>query len=394
MNRTIQTLLVMMGALSTISATDIFLPSLPSMALYFGVSENEVQLAVPLYMVGSLLVAPFLGDLSDKWGRRPVMLSGFVLFLFGTALCFFSTFLPIFLIGRFLQGFGSVVAPVVGWAIIQDLYPPDESPKIMSWIGAIISMGPFIAPGLGGYVHIAFGWRGNFALIFIFVGLTLILMFFSISKQHHLSSLKKQEKTTLIKSLKIYNRILKDKPFVFYVSLYGFLSCGQWCYLTLAPFYFENVLQLSPKVFGLYLSISSSFFILGTMVTPFLLNRLGSSKTLQVGALFPLVGAVLMFGVSVFYAHSILLIVLPVGFFFFGQAITWGPSTSRALHRFNDIRGAASGLRTLTITGSFALGGFMGSLFDDSSLLTLSFFLFIMAVGCWFFLQRALKLEA
>ena len=161
------------------------------MAVLFGVSVDQMQLSIPLYLIGSLLAAPFLGLLSDFVGRRPVMLWSTMLFLLGTGLCIFSLSLPIFLIGRMLQGFGAVAASAVGWALIQDLYPRDESAKIMSWMGTIISAVPLIAPALGGYIHTLFGWQANFMLIFCLATFTLILIY--AAKPLIISPLKKKE---------------------------------------------------------------------------------------------------------------------------------------------------------------------------------------------------------
>lgn len=390
-NRTIQMLLIMMGCLSTVGATDIFLPSLPSIAVYFGASEDPTQLAIPLYLVGSLLAAPILGILSDNLGKRPVLLAGLILFLVGTIMCIYAPSLPFFLTGRFIQGFGAIVSPVIGWAIIQDLYSKDEGAKIMSWMGSVISAGPFFAPGLGGYIHVAFGWQGNFVLIFLISALTLILMLFFYPKQKRL---KRQEKVSFIKTGEMYMRIIKDKPFLYYISLFSFLTCGEWCYLTLAPFYFENSLILSPDIFGLYLSGSASFFILGTFLSPFLLNRLGINNTLKFGVILTLIGSSILLGVSFLSPHHILLIVLPIGLYFLGTAIIWGPSSSRALQRFEDLRGTASGVRALVVTSSVTLGGFIGSFLNDSSIIPLSFFLLTMALVCWIVLQKVVTLES
>ena len=390
-SRTLQTILVVLVALAMVSATDIFLPSLPSMTIYFGASEDTTQLAIPIYLFGSLLGAPTLGILSDHFGRRPVMLWGIGLFLFGTALCIYSSTLPIFLSARFIQGFGAIVSPVVGWAIIQDLYPADESAKIMSWMGSIVSVAPLVAPGLGGYIHIAFGWQGNFFLIFLFAAMTLILMFFLKPKTEVRS---KKEKLSPLTTFKTYARIIMDKSFLFYVSFFALLTCGEWCYLTLIPFYFENSLHLSPNIFGLYLSASASFYILGTLLTPMILNWLGIRKTIAVGIGLALGGSSGLLCISFLAPTFPHLIVIAVGLYFMGTAVIWGPCTSRALQRFENIRGAASAARGLLLTASFALGGFIGSLLDDSSIIPLAFFLLTTAIGCWVIFQRLIKFES
>ncbi len=389
-SRILQTIVVALASFTTIAGTDIFIPSLPSLTTYFGASENAVQLSIPLYLVGSLFAAPILGVLSDHFGRRTLMFSGMGLFLFGTILCIYSPSLPVFLTARFIQGFGAVTAPVVGWAMIQDLYPADESAKIMSWMGSIISISPLLAPALGGYIHAAFGWQSNFILIFILTMITLTLMFFVKPKVKPRSQ---KEKFSLINSFTPFAQRYSVKLFLYCISFFGLLTCGEWCIITLIAFYFENTLHLSPEVFGLYLSLNGLFYILGTLLAPMSLNWCGVNKTLRIGIILTLVASGGLLCVA-FVAPTVpLLIMVAIGLYFVGTAMVWGPSTSRALQRFEKTRGAASALRGLLLNVSFALGGFAGSLLNDSSLIPLALFLLTMAIGCWIIFQRYVKLE-
>lgn len=380
MNRTTQMILVMMGCLATVAATDIFLPSLPSLAHYFGVSEDMVQLSIPVYMVGALFSAPILGTLSDRFGRRPIMIYGFTFFLIGSAWCIYAPTLNWFLAGRIVQGLGAVAPSVVGWALIQDLYPKDEGAKIMSWAGTVVCVGPFIAPGLGGYIHEAFGWRGNFLVLLILGAIPWILMVLSNINAPSPKSTAPQK--TLLQNLKDYGIIFSDVPFLCYVSFFAILGYGEWTYLTIAPFYFENVLHLSPAVFGLYLSGSASCYILGTFTAPFLIRALGILKAIRFGIFAALLGGSILVGVSLLNPTNILWIAISFGFYFYGSAVVWGPSKSRAFQRFDDIRGSASAVRNLILQGAFAAGGMTGSLMGDYSLIPLSFVVLGTGICC------------
>lgn len=390
-SRRLQTIVIILASLATIAATDIFLPSLPSLAIYFKASENAAQLSIPIYLLGSLLAAPILGTLSDHFGRRPLMLFGMGIFLFGTAACIYSPSLSVFLSARFVQGCGAAVSPVIGWAMVQDLYPADESAKVISRIGSLISLAPLIAPGLGGYIHMAFGWQGNFLFVFLLFLVPLIIMCFVKAEGRTPS---KKKKLSFTKSIKTYFIILEDQYFLLHIFLFSFLVCGLWCYLTIIPFYFENALSLSPNIFGLYISATASFYILGAFLSSHILNWLGVKKTLVVGIGLALLGSSSLLFVSFLAPSSPLFIVITVGIYLLGTAIIWGPSTSRALQRFEDIRGAASAIRTLLLTFSFAFGGFMGSMLDDLSLIPLALFLLSMALGCWLSFQQLGKLKS
>jgi len=388
--RFIQIALIAMTSLATTSATDIFLPSLPSMASYFQVSDAAAQLTVPICLLGSLIGGPILGVLSDSFPRKRVLILGLGIFLLGTALCAFSSSFSFLLMGRLIQGFGSIVSSVVGWAMVQDLYPGDSSAKIMSWMGSIICIAPLVAPGLGGYIHVTFGWQGSFVLLFLFAALAFLLMLFLIPTP---KSLKQKEKLPPLNTIKIYGTIISNKLFVFYISFFSLLAFGEWCYLTLIPFYFENTLRLTPDVFGLYISGGASFYILGASLTSMILSRLGIIRTLYVGILLTLTGGTFLLFISLFASSFPLLITLAVGLYFLGTAIVWGPSVSKALQCFESTRGAASAVRSLFITAASVLGGIAGSVMDDSSIFLLSLFMLMMAIGCFVIFQKVQKIE-
>lgn len=390
-SRTLQMIVVMVASLATIAATDIFLPSLPSMATYFSASVDATQLVVPMYLMGSLVAAPFMGTLSDIYGRQRILFWGMALFVLGTVACMIAPSLTFLLYARFLQGFGSIVSSVVGWALLQDIYPADEGAKFISWAGSVSCIAPLLAPALGGYIQIVFGWQGNFFVIFMCAVSTLFLMLYSKSETKPVSGRKKMSSLT---TLKTYGTIITDKPFLFYISFFSLLGSGEWCYLTIIPFYFENTLHISPNVFGLYLSTSAAFYVLGSVVTPWILKHIDLNRTLAFGLKITFGAGLFMLFISLFMASYPLLIALAMGLYFFGTSIVWGPSVSRALQRFEEDRGAASAVRSFLNMTAFATGGFVGSFLNDSTLVVLALLLILMAGICWLIFQNLTKFEA
>lgn len=380
-SRTLQTFIVMVATIATAAATAIFLPSLPSLAIYFQTSNDLTQLAVPLALFGAFVATPIVGSLSDHYGRLPVMMGGMLVFLIGTAACIFSPTLPFFLIARFIQGCGGATSFIVGWALIPDIYPKDESTKIITWMGAGISVSPVLAPVIGGYLQDLWGWQASFILILTLIVIIIGLLFCVPS-----SSEKNTPRGTLplLDLLKNYVEILQHRNFLIYSSLFSLLACGEWCYLTMIPFYFEKTLFLLPSVFGIYLAGSAAFKIVGTFLTPMLLKSIGDTKTIKIGIFFTLIGSLSLLLISFFAPTSPLFIVGSFGLYIFGGALLWGPSTAKALQHFEKSRGAASAVRGLLMTLFFTLGGFAGSFLNDGSLILLASFLCAMAFSCWF----------
>ena len=377
-SRLVKLIIIIISLLTSLSASTIFLPSFPTIANYFEVTDSTVKLAIPIYLFGSLLSAPILGVFSDFYDKLFIMFCGIALFFLGTILCIYSPSIQTFLMARFIQGCGAIVSPVVGWALLQDLYSGDKSAKVVSWVGSILATVPLIAPGIGGYIHIVFGWKGNFFFILIF---NLIILSLILIEKQSMIFITKSNKINPKKVIDIYAKILSTKKFLYYLFCYSFLTCGEWCYLTIIPFYFEKFLCLSPNIFGLYFSYSASYYFFGTFLTPILLNFFGTSTTLSIGTLLSLIGAILLFCTVVFAPAFPLLISSIVGIYFLGIAIVWGPSTSESLQCFENIKGTASAVRSLLVTAASAFGGVAGSFFHNTSLIYTSLFLLVMALG-------------
>ena len=145
-SRFFQTFIVTLAIMTTVASTDIFLPSLPDMAIYFGTTPEETQFSIPIGMFGALIGSPLMGSLSDYYGRKPMLLAGVLLFFCASVGCLCAPSILLFLAFRFLQGVGATSSFVIGWAIIQELYPKDESAKVMSWLGTVISTAPILTP--------------------------------------------------------------------------------------------------------------------------------------------------------------------------------------------------------------------------------------------------------
>ena len=174
MNKNSVLFVVVSSALVTLFASDIYLPSMPRIAAYFSVDNSQVQLSLSFFLGGQLLTTLFWGTLSDTIGRKKSYFIGMLIFLLGTFFCIVSENIHIFLLGRLLQGAGGIVSAVVGWALIQDVYPKDKSARIMSWIGSIIAVAPMVAPVLGGLIAKHFNWKYDFYLIAFFASIVLV----------------------------------------------------------------------------------------------------------------------------------------------------------------------------------------------------------------------------
>jgi DHA1 family bicyclomycin/chloramphenicol resistance-like MFS transporter len=147
------------------SALHMVVPALPLLAASFGRGPAEVQLVLTLYFLGIAAGQLFYGPVSDRFGRRPVLLAGLALFLAGTALCIAAGSLEMLVIGRVLQALGGCAGLVLGRAIIRDVSDRDGAARGIALVMMAMSLAPAVSPAIGAYVSEWFGWRAMFVLM-------------------------------------------------------------------------------------------------------------------------------------------------------------------------------------------------------------------------------------
>jgi predicted MFS family arabinose efflux permease len=313
-----------------------------------------------------------------------------LLFFIGSVLSLTANSINFLLACRFLQGAGAVVVPVAGWALIQDLFPKDDGARIMTWIGTLVAIIPLFAPAIGGAIDVLYGWHANLYCIALY-STALCIMMLCLPKQ---KSPLKTASSTLKERLSVYGRIMRNKPFISYISLFGLLNCGEWCFLTVAPFYYDDQ-HIAPDQMGLLLMITSMGFVLGSFLASQLFKRLGVDKTISIGIQVALISSlVLLMGEFLHWNNHQLFNAVDIGLYILSSALLWGGTTSRALQCFDEHRGSASAVRSLIIICFSAVGTYSGLLLSHESLYHVGFFLFFMALAALIvFNNKELKAE-
>lgn len=376
MHRTIQLLIVITSSILALIGTDIILPSLPHIAHDFSVPFNDVKMLLSIYMIGQFTTVLFWGMVADQIGRIYTLLLGMLLFFLGSVLCLMADSINLLLIARFLQGAGAVVAPVAGWALIQDLFPKDEGARILAKVGTLTAIIPLFAPAIGGTLDVLYGWRSSFYCITVF-SLTLSLLLITAPKVRY----TRPAATPNLKTrFTIYLRIIKNKTFISYIALFGLLNCGEWCFLTVAPFYYANK-NIPANSMGYLLMCTFMGFFLGSLVATRLFKLFGIDKTINIGIQLALVSSVaLLAGEYFHWSEHQLFNALDMGLYISSSALLWGGTTSRALQCFEEHRGAASAIRSLLLLCFSSFGTYFGRLISHTTLLHIGFFLFFMAL--------------
>ncbi|MCP4922854.1 MAG: multidrug effflux MFS transporter [bacterium] len=379
-------LLVVILASSTIAATDLYLPSIPAMTDFFKTTEEAIQHTISYHLFGITLSCLFYGPLSDRFGRRPVMIWGMALFLFGSIACYFSDQVWVLTFWRFVQGVGAGVTGVVGAASVQDAYQGEEITrvKVMAWMGASIALTPAFAPVLGGHIDVWFGWSANFLAIAVFALIAFFAAVWWLFETH-----KPRKTLTVKRSMMGYRRIMTHGVYMGYSSLFSLLFGGLWAYITVSPIYFVDVLKVSPDVFGYFTAFVVMAYFFGAMLTKKLSQTFGVTRTLEIGIYVCVFSALAQLTASIALATpSAWLVSCIQSFYVGGMAMVFAPSTSRALSIFKGSGGSAAAVLSTIRNGASALGAFFGAWFSDQTLLYVALLMLGVSVVSMLVLHR------
>lgn len=376
LHRSIQLSLVIASSILALISTDIILPSLPHIAYFFNVPANDVKMLLSIYLLGQFITVLFWGIIADQIGRRQTLLLGMLLFLCGALISVNAHSITLLLVARFLQGAGAIVTPVAGWALIQDLYPKDEGARILAWVGTLTAVLPLLAPALGGTLDVLYGWRSTFYCVTIYS----ILLCIALTILPNKTASPAGNTLSLGTRCRLYSLIIRNKTFISYISLFGLLNCGEWCFLSVIPFYYEHQ-NIPTDSIGFLLMYISMGFMLGSLLAAKFFRWFGIDKTLHYGIQLAIASSVLLL-IGEYYHWSTypLFNALVLGIYIASTALLWGGSTSRALQCFAEYRGIASAVRSLILLCFSSLGAYVGSVLPNTRLYPVGCFLFCMAV--------------
>ncbi|WP_230532525.1 multidrug effflux MFS transporter [Microvirga roseola] len=330
-------LLTALGPLST----DMYLPSLPSIAAGFGATTGQAQLTLSAFLLGFAAGQFFYGPVSDRIGRRPVLLFGLGLYVLATLACALAPSIEVLIGARFLQALGASGPIVLGRAIVRDFYEGPRAGKELSRMGTIMGVVPAIAPLFGGVIAQVSGWRVTFGVM-ILCGLALAATVFlrlpeSIRR-------KSKEPISFVAILKGFRSLLGHAGYRTYVSLSMLAYGGLFAFISGSSFVLQGLYGLSELAYAFSFSFVVVGFIGGTYLAQHLVGRYDLDDTIRFGVASLAAGGVLMLVLVASGAQSSLAISGPMAIYGLGVGLTMPQSMASALMPFPDRAGAASSL--------------------------------------------------
>lgn len=338
---TITTLLfiLLVATLMQIS-TDIYTPSLPAIAHYFGSNVGASQATMSLFILGVALTGLIYGPLSETIGRRKTLLIGVSIAVLGSLGCALSPSIKYLQLARFIQGCGLGAASALWRTLLRDYYSGDELSRIVSYLinGVLVSV--VLAPFIGGYIEHYGNWRITFAVL---TGWSLFawIISFKFKEVHQID----KNKTADIRSvLKIYGQLIRCKSFITF-NICTFLAYGGlFTWFTSGPVVLIKGADISAVLFG-WLSIIIAFAMFaGGTVNAKLVRKLGSKNLLQIGTGIMTVAGVIMFGSYYLWGINVYDVLIPSAVFIFGSTLVFPNAFANAFENIGHIAGYGGGL--------------------------------------------------
>jgi len=368
-------------------ATDIYLPSLPALSVYFHASDNEVQMTLFSYLLSFSLAPLVFGPLSDHMGRKKILLVGVAIGTLATFGCLFAQNIIWLIISRFLQGIGMGAVLISSRAAVSDLFTGKALAKQWSFMTMLMPLILAIAPTIGGVLQQNFQWQAVF--IFLICYMLLVLICVALTPE----SLKNPSNEKASQIFSKYRSHLKNRLFLIFGVNYVLPSLGFFAYLTVSPFLFQEIIGLSPVAYGsLALYVGGTILVTG-YINLKLVHHFLVTQILYLGAsLIVLAGCLLIF----FHIADILTtwsLLFPSLIFFTCMPLCVANAASKSLSLVHSNFGAATALLTTIQFLVGALGSFIFSLISDETALSLAIcFIFIGALSL-INLKYACKLE-
>ncbi len=320
---------------------DTSLPALPAMAEAFGVGSGVMQITLSAVMLGSAMGQLVAGPLSDRFGRRPVLLAALAVFTLSSAACVFATEIESLALFRLLQGFSVAGCRVLPRAVARDLFDREDAARLLSYMMVVGGTAPIAGPLIGGYFTVWFGWWAVFAFMAAYCAMVLafVAVFFR-------ETLPARDYAALRpgRLARNFALILHNRTFWAYLACNMCITGGLFAFLAGSSLALIRFLGETPEQFGFDFAAVMVVAMTFNYVGARLIGRLGIDRLLFVGAMMAAAAGLAMVGLAVAGIATVAAIVAPMAVFMAGYSLIVPQATAAALSPFPETAGAASSL--------------------------------------------------
>ncbi len=333
--------IVLLAATSALGPTamQILLPAIPVIKETFEVSTETAQLTLSLSMLAIAIGTLTYGPLSDRYGRKPIMLIGLGITLIASLFCFFATSIEMLIVGRFVQAFGGAVGLVLARAIVRDVYGPEQAARVIATLVMVMVVMPMLSPALGGELMHRFGWES----VFLVVAALSFFMFLILQGSLKETLAEPAPFDGVRAMLGNFAYLFRSSAFRGYALCVAFVSVVFFAFISAAPEIMITVLQRPATEYGYYFILVPLGFMVGNSIARHF-SRLGINRLITIGASVGVAGIILAIALQLFGVHHPLALFIPIAIAVLGNGITLPNAQAAAINEFPQFAGTASGL--------------------------------------------------
>lgn len=363
-------LLIGAVALGPIS-TDLYLPSVPALGRDLGADVAATQLTLSVFLIGFALAQIPVGPMSDRFGRRPVLLAGVALYIVASLACAFAASIEVLIVARAIQAMGACAGVVLGRAIVRDIYGRDRAARMLAYIGSAMALAPAIGPIVGGMVQAWLGWRWNFGLLAACGAILLAAAWRRLAETNAWPDPRALSATRIIAN---YGALLANRVYLGFALAVAFGYAGLFAFISGSSFVLIETLGVPVESFGFHFAAVVAGYIAGTQIAGRLTLRLGIERMVPIGCAFSLVGGgamvlLVLGGLAARDRWGAVAVVAPMVCYTVGIGVVMPNAQAGAIGPFPRMAGTASALMGFLQMAIAALFGILfGQIHDGTAL--------------------------
>lgn len=351
--------------------SDVYLPTLPDIGLALHQNPNAMQFTLAIYLFGLSIGQLILGPLTDRYGRKSLLIMGMLLYFVASLLCGYPFSYHEMLICRFLQALGACSGLIIGRAVVGDVYDAKEAGKVFSTIFPVVGMSPAISPAIGGLLGYYFGWHSTFIFVALFaISIALLVLYFLPETLSH----EKKQSLHLFKIVSAYPRLLFNAKFLGYVSAPCFAYIAYFAYIAQSPFIF-HAHGFEEKAIGTFYITLSITYVAGNLIGRHLLHTFSLNYLLRCGYILFNFGAFLLL-LAGFFQWPLYMMVFGASIVTLGNGFIIPLGVAGVISSSTNTKGYASGLLGFLQLGVAALTSSWIGAITENSILKLGLFVF------------------
>jgi MFS transporter, DHA1 family, multidrug resistance protein len=368
---------------------DMYLPSLPAIGEALHATTPQVQLTISSYLLGFAAGQIIYGPVSDRYGRRPVILVALLIYGVATVVCAVTQSIGTLTAVRFVQALGGAGSIVLARAVVRDLYTGVRAGRELSLMGSITAFAPIVAPAIGGALQTTFGWRASFVLLVIFAVIS------AFAAARFLPETLRQRVPgpfSVGEMGRLYRSVLANRGFLANLGILTTSFVGLFAWVSGASIVMQGVYGLSPLIFGTIYAAGALGYMIGTTIAARIVMRVGLDRTIGIGAVIQAAGGLSMAAAVAVGLSNVGWLVGTMTIYLAGMGFVLPQTMAGALTPFPDRAGTASSLMGFTQQSSAALAAALIGLYLGHSAWPVAGT--IAAMGCLSFLIWAMTRKA